>query len=962
MEREPMPSFPEQALSEHGSFVRRLARRLLADAHLADDVAQEAWSRYFAAPPASTNPRGWFARTLRNLATNTLRARARRAEHEQRGARPEPLRSGADEAEQAEVLRTLVEAVLALEPTQRDTLLALYFRGVDAKTLARESGVPEPTVRDRQRRALATLRQRLDGRFGDKRAWGAALARLAGPTSPAPLPLGLDTLAAAVGVVALGSLGVAAWARAASEGEASAQTVSSSESLTETEDSTLETMEPAPSAAPREATTPCETPPSARSEGQEDHAVESIPQVVLRGRFVTSAGHPLAGVPYSLGVGGAIQGTGRPIDPPEPVGLDGLGGASEADGRFELSFPPVDTHSVLLLTKAVGYSRVAWEVDQKPAGEYDFGDVTLYRGATLTARIVDASGQPMTGLSWRLSATVTGVLADNAAYQLRASAQSDPVSAEVRLEGLLPGLNRISLRSDTSDQAPFELFVSEGESISRDFVYSGADPRRRLAVSASVRPHVAVPMDLAHFHVIGQDGVRHTGPVHLDGLSALFFEGLEPGMYALEIDDPRFEFVRLEGQATGTIAQPRLCGNSGFLVSVLDPQGNPVEVDSIEVELRDVNFLPNAFRARAGKELLAGGMLRGCIQGDYVLRVNHEGSKATAFVDALAAGEIRPVVLQLGLETRIAGRLLDERGAPQAGVEILALRPAEESDSEASPIHRKGFMSSPIERFRKELASAVTDDQGNFTLALEEAGRVLLRAKNALCTVVLGETLELTPGEERSGLSFSLPETATLSGVVHAPPSESVAGMKLWFLPMASGEVSMEMLAVELEADGLFAFRGLPAVRGRVFLTPPETEWTKRWGSGSSLRSSARGVSAGRLFGAMQLAEVELAGDDLALDLRPSASEWSSRLELEIRVDGRPAPDWGVTLRGDGDDTYSELIFGTDLEGRGGLAVMAGRYFVEVEDPLTGWKHAFPDPIVVQPSQVTRQVLEVERP
>ncbi|MEQ1895706.1 MAG: sigma-70 family RNA polymerase sigma factor, partial [Planctomycetota bacterium] len=150
MEPEPMPSFPEQALSEHGSFVRRLARKLLADAHLADDVAQEAWSRYFAAPPASANPRGWLARTVRNLATNTLRARSRRAEHEQRGARPEALRSGADEAEQAEVLRSLVEAVLALEPTQRDTLLALYFRGVDAKSLALESGVPEPTVRDRQ--------------------------------------------------------------------------------------------------------------------------------------------------------------------------------------------------------------------------------------------------------------------------------------------------------------------------------------------------------------------------------------------------------------------------------------------------------------------------------------------------------------------------------------------------------------------------------------------------------------------------------------------------------------------------------------------------------------------------------------------------------------------------------------------------------------------------------------------
>jgi hypothetical protein len=39
----------------------------------------------------------------------------------------------------------------------------------------------------------------------------------------------------------------------------------------------------------------------------------------------------------------------------------------------------------------------------------------------------------------------------------------------------------------------------------------------------------------------------------------------------------------------------------------------------------------------------------------------------------------------------------------------------------------------------------------------------------------------------------------------------------------------------------------------------------------------------------------------------------------------------------------------------------AVRYLVTIEDPLSGWTHSFPDSITVQASQLTCQVLEVER-
>lgn len=87
------PALPSsEVLAQHGGFVRALAQRLLRDQHDADDLAQDAWVRYFEAPPrGALDPRGWFATVVANLARSSHRARDRRATREgsrgaQRGA------------------------------------------------------------------------------------------------------------------------------------------------------------------------------------------------------------------------------------------------------------------------------------------------------------------------------------------------------------------------------------------------------------------------------------------------------------------------------------------------------------------------------------------------------------------------------------------------------------------------------------------------------------------------------------------------------------------------------------------------------------------------------------------------------------------------------------------------------------------------------------------------------------
>lgn len=168
-------------LLHHGAFVRRLARSLLGDEHLAEDLAQETWMRFLERPPAQAGSvRTWLQRVAHNLAVNTARSRRQRQKREVAAARPDAGSSPADEVAHASTLRSVVDAVEALAEPYRSTVLMRFFHGWDARRIAAHQGLPVATVRSRLQRALQSLRQRLDAEHdGDRRAWGVPLAGLA---------------------------------------------------------------------------------------------------------------------------------------------------------------------------------------------------------------------------------------------------------------------------------------------------------------------------------------------------------------------------------------------------------------------------------------------------------------------------------------------------------------------------------------------------------------------------------------------------------------------------------------------------------------------------------------------------------------------------------------------------------------------------------------------------------------
>jgi RNA polymerase sigma-70 factor (ECF subfamily) len=181
-----VPQVDAAALLAHAERLRALARSLVSDGADADDVVQQTFVAAIEHPPRPDAPPGpWLTRVARNFSFRLLRARRRRVLHEAAAA---PLASPAspDEAvARTEMLREIVDAVLALEPIYRDVVIARFFDGLAWPAAATRLGVPVETARTRLKRALAMLRDRLDRKYGDRRAWAVLLfaGRRAAPTA-----------------------------------------------------------------------------------------------------------------------------------------------------------------------------------------------------------------------------------------------------------------------------------------------------------------------------------------------------------------------------------------------------------------------------------------------------------------------------------------------------------------------------------------------------------------------------------------------------------------------------------------------------------------------------------------------------------------------------------------------------------------------------------------------------------
>lgn len=166
-------------------WMRGLARRLVRDADVANDVLQDAW---IVAIEQRARVRGgmsnFLAGVIKRLASGARRSTERR---ERREAATPPRESGdgdvAELAARLEAQREVAAFLLALAEPYRATLLLRYVEDWKPAAIASRQGVPVATVNSRLARGLALLRDRLDRSHGGREPWVRTLSPFVVPHS-----------------------------------------------------------------------------------------------------------------------------------------------------------------------------------------------------------------------------------------------------------------------------------------------------------------------------------------------------------------------------------------------------------------------------------------------------------------------------------------------------------------------------------------------------------------------------------------------------------------------------------------------------------------------------------------------------------------------------------------------------------------------------------------------------------
>jgi RNA polymerase sigma-70 factor (ECF subfamily) len=156
-----------------------LARRVLGDDTMAEDVTQEVFAYVWQQPerydPTRGTLRSWLGLLAHRRAVDRVRAEVRRARGETR-LDAEPV-VGADDEVDEELSRAWlagrIQAALAQLPAeQREAVVLAYYGGRTYRQVAAELAIPEGTAKSRLRLALAKLDQLLQPLIGqDAPAW-----------------------------------------------------------------------------------------------------------------------------------------------------------------------------------------------------------------------------------------------------------------------------------------------------------------------------------------------------------------------------------------------------------------------------------------------------------------------------------------------------------------------------------------------------------------------------------------------------------------------------------------------------------------------------------------------------------------------------------------------------------------------------------------------------------------------
>ena len=174
----PDPHDLDRELHHHAIALRGIARDLLRDPHLADDLTQQTLHQALAHRHLRSGPLGgWLYRSLVNFVRQWRRGERRRTTREAKLPSPEPHPAPPDTLARRETLEAVTNAVLQLDEPYQTAIFLRYFEDLPPRAIVRRTGTNLATVKSRLQRGLVLLRARL-GRHGgrDRNDWRLALA------------------------------------------------------------------------------------------------------------------------------------------------------------------------------------------------------------------------------------------------------------------------------------------------------------------------------------------------------------------------------------------------------------------------------------------------------------------------------------------------------------------------------------------------------------------------------------------------------------------------------------------------------------------------------------------------------------------------------------------------------------------------------------------------------------------
>ena len=160
----------ESALGEivdaYGGLVLGMARRVLADVGMAEEVAQDVFVALWRRPGAFDASRGSLQGFLMGVARNKAIDVVRREETRKKARdtlilEQEATSTGPSATEQIDERQRVTAALGRLSPPQREALVLAYYGGRTYREVADELGIPEGTAKTRLRDGLSRLRELL---------------------------------------------------------------------------------------------------------------------------------------------------------------------------------------------------------------------------------------------------------------------------------------------------------------------------------------------------------------------------------------------------------------------------------------------------------------------------------------------------------------------------------------------------------------------------------------------------------------------------------------------------------------------------------------------------------------------------------------------------------------------------------------------------------------------------------